>query len=159
MGDLDSSRLSTDLHRSQIFPILHNFHATNRAQLEKSQNRIPVVWSAIPQLQADSRFSWHRLRYGFPSQRARRPPEKILKYFVEPAQAAKTGSHRDLRHRHSRFVNQLFGEKDATRLRHRNRRSSQVLEKQTAQLAFANSQPVRYRLPTCPAAIGRATRE
>src|ERR1700722_14847640 len=83
MADLDASGLSTDLHRSQIFPILHNFHATNRAHLEKSQNRIPIVWRAIPQLQADSRFSWHRLRYGFPSQRARRPPEKILKYFVD----------------------------------------------------------------------------
>jgi len=45
--------------------------------------------------------------------------KKIAEYFIEPSQAAESGCQRNFRHGHSRFVNELLGEKDTASLRHR----------------------------------------
>jgi hypothetical protein len=66
-------------------------------------------------------------------------PKQLLKGLVKPSKAAKSGSQSDLYHRQLGIVDELFCEKDAPRLRYSDRRGSQVLPKQSAELTFANA--------------------
>ena len=59
---------------------------------------------------------------------------------IESANAAEAGRDRDLAHRQTRLINQLFRKMQATGLRHRAGRRAQVLQEQPTQMARANSQ-------------------
>jgi hypothetical protein len=72
--------------------------------------------------------------------------EKISKYFVEPSQATEARRQRNFRHGHARFMDEVFSEQDPPRLGHGNGRSSEVLEKQSSQLAFANAKAFCERI-------------
>src|SRR6185312_1880350 len=73
------------------------------------------------------------------AQGARRPVKEIVKGFVEAPDAAEACRQRDFRHRHGGFVNELLGEEDAPRLCDHDRRSAQMLQEQSPQMALANA--------------------
>ena len=64
---------------------------------------------------------------------------------VESSNAAKTGSEGDVTHMQIGLVDQLLRKVHLARLRHRTRRSTQMLEKQTAKMTRANSKAFRER--------------
>ena len=85
--------------------------------------------------------------------------EKVLEYFVEPAQAIEAGSERHFGHRHLRFVDQMFSEEYAAGLRNRNGRCSEMLQKKPAQLPFANAKPFRERVYIFAITVESAVRD
>jgi hypothetical protein len=79
--------------------------------------------------------------------------EEFSKYFVEPPQAAEARRQGNFRHGHVRFMDEVLGEKDPPRLGHGNWRSSQVLQKQSPQLALANAKAFCKRIHAFTLAI------
>jgi hypothetical protein len=79
--------------------------------------------------------------------------EEFSKYFVEPAQAAEARRQCNFSHGHVGFVDEVLGEKDPPRLGHGNGRSSEVLQKQSPQLALANAKAFCQRIHTFAFAI------
>lgn len=106
---------------------------------EKQKDGIPVVRWPITQFETDSSFWVRFIHGGLSPQRSGSSMKKSLKYFIEPAQAAKSRCQGDLRHRHSCFVNELLREQNASCLSHRYRRCSEMLLKQAAKLALTDS--------------------
>jgi hypothetical protein len=82
--------------------------------------------------------------------------KEVVKDLIESPQAAKSGCQRDFGHRHPRFVDQLFGKEHTSRLRHRNRRCSQMLKEQSPKLALAQAKSFRQRFHACALAIESA---
>src|SRR5947199_151584 len=76
------------------------------------------------------------------AQLAGRPLIENLKRRVEPADAVKPGSQRDLGHRHSRFDNQLFREENAARLSNSDQRGSKMLPEETPKLTLTDAEPL-----------------
>jgi hypothetical protein len=86
----------------------------------------------------------------------------LLKGLVESPNAAEARRQGYLRHRQSRVVNQLFGEKYPPGLRDRDRGRSKMLPEQTSKLALADTQSrrqgldvrviesARFNQPECP---------
>ncbi len=68
--------------------------------------------------------------------------EELAKGLVEAADAAKAGGKSDLRHRQTRVMDQLFGEQHAAGLRHRDRRRTEMLHEESAQLSSADAEPL-----------------
>src|SRR5580692_1594643 len=139
VNHLDASDLAVDFNRPQVFLILDNFHTGNRACLKKPKDGIPVVRWPITQFETDFSFWVRFLHGGLSPQLSGRSMKKSLKYFVKSAQTAKSRCQRDLRHRHSCFMNELLGEENASCLSHQYRRCSEMLLKQTAELALTDS--------------------
>lgn len=79
--------------------------------------------------------------------------EEVSKYFIEPPQAAESRRQCNFSHGHTRFMNEVLGEKDPSRLGHGNGRSSEVLQKQSPQLALANAEASCQRIHTFAFAI------
>jgi len=84
--------------------------------------------------------------------------EESLKCFVEPPHTAETRRQSHICHRHLRLVDQLLGKENPSRLRHRDWRSSKMLQKQAPKLPLSHSQASRQPLDTCGIAIKRALR-
>ena len=84
--------------------------------------------------------------------------KQIAKCLVESPQATESSRHRDFRHRHLGFVDELLCEKHSPSLRDRNRRSPKMLQEQPPQLTLAQSQPVSQLLNTVFSAIKRTFR-
>ncbi len=73
---------------------------------------------------------------------AGRPLIENLKRRVEPADAVKPSSQRDLGHGHSRFDNQLFREEDPARLSNSDRRGSKMLPEEAPKLTLTDAEPL-----------------
>jgi len=73
-----------------------------------------------------------------PQKSARRFSVEALERFVEPTDAPEARRERDLPHRHSRVVNELLRKKHTAGLRDCNRRRSEVLVEEPAELPFAD---------------------
>ncbi len=133
-GVADRNRAPVDIARD-------SFDTGNGALAKKRQHRIPVIGRPIGETD--------RQRAGFAlglvadmPQRRRRTSEHLQKGFVEPADAVETRRQRDLGHRQRRLVDQLLGQQNPSRLRHRDRRRPDMLAKQPPQLARADAQPI-----------------
>jgi hypothetical protein len=67
----------------------------------------------------------------------------LLKDLVESPNAPKARCQGNLRHRQSRVLNQLLGEKYSPGLGNRDRGCTKMLPKQASKLALADAQPCR----------------
>jgi hypothetical protein len=66
--------------------------------------------------------------------------KEIKKCFVESAQAAKPRRHRNLSHRHPRFMDKLFREQHSPCLSDGDRGRAEMLKEQPPQLAFPKAE-------------------
>jgi hypothetical protein len=79
--------------------------------------------------------------------------KEVPKYLIESPHAAESGSERNVRQRHSRFVNELLGKEYAPRLCNRDGRGPQMLQEQPPKLASADTQTIRQRFDVIVVAI------
>ena len=109
MKDSNRANRALNLNRALIASTLDDFNALDRARFEVSQHGIPVIRWLITQTERYTRCGRRRTGDLFLSQGAWWSMKQIPKYFVEPAYTAESRCQCNLGHRHSRFMNELFG--------------------------------------------------
>ena len=139
--DEDRPGCVTDADAPHVAAGRHCLDAWDRPRVKERQKRLPFEGRPIGQRQPYCAGPTDQLLdRSRPPKRAWGTPKQVLKNLVEPSNAAKTGCRGNLDHRQLRLMDELLCQQDAPRLRHRDRRGSEVLPKQPAELAFANSQ-------------------
>jgi hypothetical protein len=142
---VDRPWLSACRDCAPVVPAGDRLETGNCAALQKREQRLPVVRRAITQ--PETRRTRRRLSAERqPAQRGGRPPPRRFERRIEPANAAESRRERNLGKRHRRSVDELFREVQPARLKHRERRSAEMLKKEAPQVSRANAQAVRQRL-------------
>src|SRR5207253_189562 len=132
----DDSCFTVYADRAAVFEGRHALDAGNGASGEKLDDRVPIVRRTVSQEErvtaclADIR----RFRTGF-AQSAGGTGVQPLERRVESADAAEAGRHCNLCHRQIRFVDQLLRKVHSTRLSDGDWSRSQILKKQSTQVA------------------------
>ncbi len=138
--DLDGSDEAANLNRSQVATVLDDFNAGYRTRLQIGEHGVPVIGRAIPEQERDSPAQARRARGGFSPQSTGRTMKQFPKYLIKPPHTAESRGERHFHHGHSRFMNELLGEKYAAGLCYRDGRGPQMLHEQSPELASTHAE-------------------
>src|ERR1700677_2874175 len=133
--DFEIALLSIEKNGTTVAAAFHHFNTRNRARREEGEHSVPVIRRAEAQAEQILIFL---LRFFFSRQPAylgRSPMIDIANPGIESPYTTKTRSQRNLRHRQSSFVDQLFRKVQAPGARHSRRRRSKMFNEQAPQMA------------------------
>jgi hypothetical protein len=156
MRDLDGSDKAANLNRSPIATVLDDFNTGYRSRLQIGEHGIPVIGRPKTEQQGDSLTQTRRACRGFSPQSTGRTMKEIPKYLIKPPHAPKSRCERNFNHGHSRFMNELLGEKHAAGLCNCDGRGPQMLHEQSPELASTYAETCGQGFDAITVAVKRA---